>query len=92
MGVNPQNLINEINDIGPYHGNLINNDEFNVVKQLAMVGRIFQKTMQFSSFQTEFGSSGSKGWNGSLKKLWRVLPPALMAAIPVGARTTYFFW
>jgi len=53
MGVNPQNLINEINDIGPYHGNLINNDEFNVVKQLAMVGRIFQKTMQFSSFQTE---------------------------------------
>ena len=38
------------------------------------------------------GSSGTKGWKGSLKKLCIVLPPALMAAIPVGASTTYFFF
>ena len=29
---------------------------------------------------------------GSLKKLCNVLPPALMAAIPVGASTTCFFF
>ena len=34
---------------------------------------------------------GSKGWKGSLKKLCKVLPPALMAAIPVGARMMCFF-
>ena len=36
-------------------------------------------------------SLGSSGWNGILKKLCRVLPPALMAAIPVGARMMCFF-
>lgn len=36
-------------------------------------------------------SLGSSGWKGSLKKLWSVLPPALMAAMPVGARMICFF-
>lgn len=38
------------------------------------------------------GSSGSNGWKGSLKKLCKVLPPALMAAMPVGASTICFSW
>ena len=38
------------------------------------------------------GSSGSIGRKGSLKKEWSVTPPALIAAIPVGARTTNFFF
>lgn len=32
--------------------------------------------------------SGMKGANGSWKKEWMVTPPALMAAIPVGATMT----
>ena len=43
-------------------------------------------------FLTEYRlSSGSKGWKGSLKKLCKVAPPALIAAIPVGARMMCFF-
>ena len=34
---------------------------------------------------------GRRGWKGNLKKLWSVAPPALMAAMPVGASTTCFF-
>ena len=37
-------------------------------------------------------SLGNRGWKGSLKKLCRVEPPALMAAMPVGANTTCFFF
>ena len=37
-------------------------------------------------------SFGSRGWKGSLKKECMVCPPALMAAMPVGARITYFFF
>ena len=37
------------------------------------------------------GSSGRIGRKGSRKKECRVTPPALIAAIPVGASTTYFF-
>ena len=37
-------------------------------------------------------SSGSNGWKGSLKKLCRVVPPALIAAMPVGARIMCFFF
>ena len=36
-------------------------------------------------------SLGSRGWKGNLKKLCRVDPPALMAAIPVGASMMCFF-
>ena len=46
----------------------------------------------FRMLRTEYILSlGSRGWKGSLKKLCRVLPPALMAAMPVGARTMCFF-
>ena len=45
----------------------------------------------FSLRKLNRGSSGRSGWKGSLKKLCRVLPPALMAAMPVGANTTCFF-
>ena len=38
------------------------------------------------------GSSGNIGRKGSLKKECKVTPPAFMAAIPVGASTTYFFF
>ena len=42
--------------------------------------------------RTEYrSSSGSSGWKGSLKKLCKVVPPAFMAAMPVGARMTCFF-
>lgn len=37
-------------------------------------------------------SFGSKGWNGNLKKLCSVQPPALIAAMPVGASMTCFFF
>ena len=47
--------------------------------------------MQFSSFQTKVGIVGQEGIERELEKLCRVLPPALMAAIPVGASTTNFF-
>ena len=62
-----------------------------LLSNLRWSAEYFRKLCSFPPFRLKFGSSGSKGWNGSLKKLWRVLPPALMAAIPVGARTTYFF-
>ena len=35
--------------------------------------------------------SGMKGANGSWKKEWMVTPPALIAAIPVGASTIIRF-
>ena len=38
------------------------------------------------------GSLGIIGLKGSLKKECRVWPPALTAAIPVGASTTNFFF
>ena len=38
------------------------------------------------------GSSGSIGRKGNLKKECSVTPPALIAAIPVGASTTCFFF
>mgnify|MGYP005605700379 CR=1 FL=1 len=37
-------------------------------------------------------SFGRRGWKGMRKKLCSVLPPALMAAIPVGASITCFFF
>ena len=52
----------------------------------------FKKLCNFPPFRLKFGSSGRRGWKGSLKKLCKVLPPALMAAMPVGANTTYFFF
>ena len=37
------------------------------------------------------GSFGNNGLNGILKKECIVCPPTFTAAMPVGARTTYFF-
>ena len=43
-------------------------------------------------FRLKSGSSGNIGRKGNLKKEWSVTPSALIAAIPVGANTTYFFF
>ena len=42
-------------------------------------------------FSENLVSVGRMGWKGILKKLCNVTPPALMAAMPVGASTTCFF-
>lgn len=54
-----------------------------------MGGIVFQELFQFA--EAEPRVVGQERVERELEKLCRVLPPALMAAMPVGANTTCFF-
>lgn len=87
--IHTQHLVDEIDDVGTHHTDLIDDDEFHFTDNLDFSELYFNV---FRMLRTEYILSlGSRGWKGSLKKLCRVLPPALMAAMPVGARTMCFF-
>lgn len=90
MRVRAKHLVDKVDDVGPHHGNFIDDDEFDVLNKFPVVGRIFQKIFQFSPLKLRI--IGQERMKRKLEKLCRVLPPALIAAIPVGASTTYFFW
>ena len=48
MRVRAKHLVDKVDDVGPHHGNFIDDDEFDVLNKFPVVGRIFQKIFQFS--------------------------------------------
>ena len=47
MRVRAKHLVDKVDDVGPHHGNFINDDELDVLNEFPVVGRILQKIFQF---------------------------------------------
>ena len=60
LRIDPQYLVDEVDDVGPHHRYFIDDDEFHVLDEAAVVGRIFQETVQFASLETEVGIIGQQ--------------------------------
>ena len=48
MRVRAKHFVDKVDDVGPHHGNFIDDDELDVLNEFPVVGRILQKIFQFS--------------------------------------------
>ena len=66
--VNPQYPVHRINDVGPHHRNLVNNDQFQLLKQFAMRLGILEKFVNTAFLQTQVRIIGQQRMKRQLEE------------------------